>query len=210
MPANHQVHYRVVIVGAGVAGLAAADSLLDSNEFAAHEVCVLEGSDRIGGRVETRQFSVKLPMKVEIGAAWIHGMQDNPFADLANTFAIECQEVSARNTSLHPSSCIGFQLYDGTVQLSDEVVEETWAWQDLLLQKLHELAHASDSWAVGEPLSEVIDHLLDSDEQFRQLVGGAPDGRKRLEFCVRELEAYFGLTAPELQVDSFVEIDLFE
>lgn len=210
MSANHQVRYRVVIVGAGVAGLAAADALLDSDEFAAHDVVVLEGSSRVGGRVETRPFSTKLPMNVEIGAAWIHGTQGNPFADLANIFGIECQEVSARNTSLHPGSCIGFQLYDGAVRLSKEAVEETWVWQDLLLQKLHELAHTSDDWAAGKPLSEVIDRLLSSDEQLHQLVGSAPDGQKRVEFCIRELEAYFGLTAPELQVDSFVEIDLFE
>lgn len=199
---------RVVVVGAGVAGLAAANSLLASGQFAAHDVVVLEGSSRVGGRVETQPFSAELPMPVDLGAAWIHGTQSNPFADLAGEFGIEWKEISARNPSMHPGSCDRFQLYDGASKLSDKEVKEAWEWQDLLLDKLHALATAGGSWAAGKPLSEVIDRLVEEDEQLHPLVSSASNGRKRLALCVHKMETYMGATADDLQIDDFLEIDL--
>jgi monoamine oxidase len=66
----------VVVVGAGVAGLTAAQAL----QQAGHRVVVLEGRDRIGGRTFTAQVG---PATVDLGAAWIHGPEDNPVALLA-------------------------------------------------------------------------------------------------------------------------------
>jgi len=68
----------VVVVGAGVAGLTAAQALLQ----AGHRVVVLEGRDRIGGRTFTSQVG---PATVDLGAAWIHGPEDNPVALLAQS-----------------------------------------------------------------------------------------------------------------------------
>lgn len=49
--------HRVVVVGAGVAGLSAAATLLEHN---VSDVIVLEASDRIGGRAHTLQFGMPL------------------------------------------------------------------------------------------------------------------------------------------------------
>ncbi len=66
----------VLVVGAGMAGLAAARSLAD----AGWPVRVIEARDRIGGRVHTdRDWGVPL----EMGASWIHGTTDNPLLQLA-------------------------------------------------------------------------------------------------------------------------------
>jgi len=66
----------VLIVGSGMAGLAAARSLAD----AGWPVRLIEARDRIGGRVYTnRDWGVPL----EMGASWIHGIEDNPLTDLA-------------------------------------------------------------------------------------------------------------------------------
>jgi monoamine oxidase len=54
----------VAIVGAGLAGLTAADQLLR----AGHEVVVLEGRDRLGGRIHTTQIA---GVAVEAGATWL-------------------------------------------------------------------------------------------------------------------------------------------
>src|SRR6201996_4226999 len=81
----------VLVVGAGVAGLAAARSLTD----AGWPVRVIEARDRIGGRVHTdRDWGVPL----EMGASWIAGTRDNPLTELASqarvqTVATEYDEV---------------------------------------------------------------------------------------------------------------------
>ena len=56
----------VVVVGAGVSGLAAAKQL----SRAGYNVVVLEARSRIGGRVWTD--TVKFGSPVEMGAQWIH------------------------------------------------------------------------------------------------------------------------------------------
>jgi monoamine oxidase len=66
----------ILIVGAGMAGLAAARSLAD----AGWPVRVIEARDRIGGRVYTnRDWGVPL----EMGASWIHGTTNDPMMELA-------------------------------------------------------------------------------------------------------------------------------
>ncbi|XP_007896219.1 spermine oxidase [Callorhinchus milii] len=68
---------RIVIIGAGLAGLSAAKQLLE-NGFS--HVTILEASERIGGRVQ----SVKLGCATfELGATWIHGAHGNPVYQLA-------------------------------------------------------------------------------------------------------------------------------
>jgi len=62
----------VVVVGAGVAGLGAASALRDLGV----PVVVVEGRDRVGGRVWTDRG-------VDLGAHWIHGTEGNPVTRLA-------------------------------------------------------------------------------------------------------------------------------
>jgi len=68
---------RVIVVGAGMAGLAAARALTERGV----EVIILEGRHRTGGRVETRNG-------VDLGAHWIHGTEGNPITNLARQLAV--------------------------------------------------------------------------------------------------------------------------
>jgi monoamine oxidase len=69
---------QILIIGAGLAGLAAAREL---GQYG-YESVVLEARDRIGGRVCTSNQWPDLPL--DLGATWIHGMNGNPITTIAD------------------------------------------------------------------------------------------------------------------------------
>lgn len=72
---------RVVVVGAGMAGVTAAHAL----DAAGYEVVVLEARDRIGGRIHTVDLG---GVPIDMGAAWLHGARDNPLIGVADAYGI--------------------------------------------------------------------------------------------------------------------------
>ena len=67
--------FDVIVIGAGAAGLAAARDL----SAAGKSVCILEGRDRIGGRILT-VHAPDLPLPIELGAEFIHGEAEDTMA----------------------------------------------------------------------------------------------------------------------------------
>ncbi|MEM5472453.1 NAD(P)/FAD-dependent oxidoreductase [Hoeflea sp. AS60] len=66
----------VIVIGAGIAGLAAAQRLVELG----YETIVLEADSVPGGRIKT-DWTLEAPF--EVGAGWIHGPDGNPISDLA-------------------------------------------------------------------------------------------------------------------------------
>ena len=64
----------VLIIGAGVAGLAAAQRLLRAGGPNVR-VTIIEARDRLGGRIHTLRDR-RLPVAVELGAEFVHGRPD--------------------------------------------------------------------------------------------------------------------------------------
>lgn len=73
---------RVIVVGAGVAGLTAAHRL----QSAGIDTVVVEARDRIGGRVHTADLG---GAKVDVGASWLHGVTSNPLVPFLQTAGLE-------------------------------------------------------------------------------------------------------------------------
>lgn len=65
------MHSKVLILGGGMAGIAAAKTL---QENGISDFIILEGSHRLGGRVHSTLLGDK---RIELGAAWIHGINTN-------------------------------------------------------------------------------------------------------------------------------------
>ncbi len=84
---------KVLVVGAGMAGLAAARHLHSSGV----EVILLESRNRIGGRIWTDDA---LGVPVDLGAAWIHGKTNNPLVPLARANHIETCPADLKNSLL--------------------------------------------------------------------------------------------------------------
>jgi monoamine oxidase len=66
----------VIVVGAGIAGLAAAKKLKERG----FNVIVLEAQEKVGGRLRTNRT---LGIPFDEGASWIHGITGNPITSLA-------------------------------------------------------------------------------------------------------------------------------
>lgn len=70
-----------IVVGAGIAGLAAARLLTG----AGRRVVVLEARDRVGGRVHTEREGGRV---TDLGASWIHGISNSPLHEVTTGFGM--------------------------------------------------------------------------------------------------------------------------
>ncbi len=124
---------RVIVVGAGAAGLAAAQALLDSGA----DVVLLEASDRVGGRVRTLTTFADFP--IELGAEEIHGRQ-SPWFDRA----------SANGAQFVTDATTDFYFVDDALGSEDEV------W-DADFDEAQAFIDALGDWEGGEtPMDEVL------------------------------------------------------
>ncbi|KAK1550850.1 hypothetical protein Q3G72_025924 [Acer saccharum] len=97
---------RIVIIGAGMAGITAANKLYNSiNSNNLFELCVVEGGSRIGGRINTSEFGGD---RIEMGATWIHGIGGSPIYKIS-------QQINSLE-SQKPWECMdGFSTQPKTV-----------------------------------------------------------------------------------------------
>ena len=69
---SQKYHHDVVVIGAGISGLACASKLLQDERFAqSKSLLVLEGRDRIGGRINAVYVDGN---RLDTGANWVHGI----------------------------------------------------------------------------------------------------------------------------------------
>ncbi|HEV8657486.1 MAG TPA: NAD(P)/FAD-dependent oxidoreductase [Thermoanaerobaculia bacterium] len=78
--------FDAIVIGAGVAGLAAARELSGARK----RVCIVEARERTGGRIHTLHVA-DLPLPIELGAEMIHGEPQETFSIVEAAALIACQ-----------------------------------------------------------------------------------------------------------------------
>lgn len=126
----------VLVVGAGVAGLAAAQDL----QAAGAQVIVLEARDRIGGRTTTL---VRDGFALDLGASWIHGVDGNPLTELVDDAGLGFIETDVE-------SSIGFDAATASGLVDDAALARAGARLDAEVQVGYDAE-------VDQPLRLVVD-----------------------------------------------------
>lgn len=107
-----------LVIGAGMAGLAAARLLVDQGR----QVIVLEGRKRIGGRVWSERSWPNAPL--DLGASWIHGVRGNPLTKLADELKLPRKSTDYDNSTEYAAD--GRALSAAQVQTIDDNFEALW------------------------------------------------------------------------------------
>jgi monoamine oxidase len=155
---------RVVIVGAGWAGLTAANALRNAGV----ECIVVEGRRRIGGRAFTKDVG---GIPVDLGCSWIHEPIGNPMSDFADQAGI-----GQTNADIEADLAL-IRFFDGV------------AGADVPLpQKLETFTHLV---AFEEDIGAINDELgprasaRDGIRYYLDREGLSGDARRRAEFLLR-------------------------
>jgi monoamine oxidase len=96
--ANHRADtFEAIVIGAGVAGLAAARTLAE----AGRRVALIEARERVGGRIHTVQAIQGDDLPVELGAEFIHGLPEE-LIDLVDEAGLTRFELDGDSLCVSP------------------------------------------------------------------------------------------------------------
>lgn len=147
-------HHKVIIIGAGIAGLSAANALLSNgiNDFK-----ILEARNRIGGRIISIEVGSQ---RIELGANWIHGVLGNPIFELAMHHNL----ISILQT---PQNRKVIALVENGKQVPFELLQEIYEAYLIFLKRceeyfLCEFSPPDDIFSVGAHIKLEIDLYLKS------------------------------------------------
>ncbi len=133
---------KIIIIGAGIAGLAACKQLIEDG----FDATILEARSRYGGRI---WIDDTLGIKLGLGANWLHGTEGNPLFPIA-------EKTHAAMATLDPSK---FATYDNSNKLIPITDKKNF---DERFEKF--LAQAQD-YALNQPhditLADALSHFID-------------------------------------------------
>lgn len=153
---------RVIVIGAGMAGLTVANALTTAGV----ETIVLEARDRLGGRTWTADIG---GMHADLGGSWIHGPDGNPVACFAAANGIGWTQAESIDATLS-----AFDPHNGFL-----------SGQNLLRFLEVQTAFESELESLGEMLGPRAS-LSDGVALFLDQMGFMGDDRRYADFALRQ------------------------
>jgi len=171
-----------IIIGAGIAGLAAGEYLRDKG----WGVTILEARERVGGRVWSRaDWQGKHP--VDMGASWIHGISANPIAERARKEGIRTVPFDYEKKAVY---------HAGGSRLSPE--------EESRIEKGYRKTLKQANAMAGELSRDVA--LRECFTKAEKKLGWSPAEVARLDFRAHtEIEHEFGASLEELSAQYWDE-----
>jgi monoamine oxidase len=131
----------VIVVGAGLAGLAAAREL----SGAGLEVRVLEARDRVGGRTLSKSVGDHPEDIVEVGGQWVGPTQQEVFS-LAQDFGIDTYPQHATGKNMFEDDHGKLKRYSGTIPMLRPHVMVDYGQADVRLKRLIKTVDPETPW----------------------------------------------------------------
>lgn len=153
-PGGMKSRKRILVIGAGLAGLAAARELKRNG----HDVIVLEARERIGGRVWTSHQWSDLPL--DLGATWIHGVEGNPITAIADELGASRLVTSYERSVIYDTNG---RLLSHTQQEQLEIIQKR------ALSSLREAQNQDRDMSIQQALATLAQTLAASSEATRFL-----------------------------------------
>lgn len=160
--------FDVCIIGAGVAGLQAAATLQALAPKLS--VCIVDGRERVGGRVHSVESQTHAGLFFEHGASWIHGIINNPIYALAQQHHITTipTDWSKVNVSLGagrwltPFQVIGAFAEAELAWYAADAFAQRSAPVDFSVQAVYDNTSASPAWDVNVQAMRTCDFDCDN------------------------------------------------
>ncbi|XP_030482890.2 polyamine oxidase 2 isoform X3 [Cannabis sativa] len=186
----------VIVIGAGMGGLAAARALHD----ASFQVVVLESRDRLGGRVHT-DYSFGFP--VDLGASWLHGVcNENPLAPLISRLGLPLYRTSGDNSVLYDHDLESYALFDmdGNQVPQDLVTRVGEEFEEILKETDKVRQEITEDLSIRQAFSIVFERRPDL-----KLEGLA---HKVLQWYLCRMEGWFAADADTISLKSWDQEEL--
>lgn len=164
---------KIVIVGAGISGLAASKRLIEHG----HDTTIIEARSRPGGRIWTEK---SLGVPVDLGAAWIHGKSGNPIWQICKQNHIETKPTD------YAKSC----LIDETGKIASEL--DKFLFSQRANRTLARLGRLASQLRADISVEEAVSMLI-SEKRM---------SKPELQFLNRHLIEFQAMNATELKNQS--------